>query len=39
MLCLSCEGCKKSVMLRDKKNYMCFVDLEKAFDKLLRKVL
>ena len=24
---------------KDKKLYMCFVDLEKAFDRLLRKVL
>ena len=31
MLCLSCEGFKKGVMLR-KKSCMCFVDIEIAFD-------
>ena len=38
MLCLSREGCKKSIMLK-KKLYMCFVDLEKGFDRVDGKVL
>ena len=36
MLCLSCEGCKKSIMLKEKS---CFVDLWKAFDRVPRRVL
>ena len=39
MLYLSREGCKKSIMLKEKKLYMCFVDLEKTFDRVPRKVL
>ena len=31
ILCLSWEGCKKSIMLKE-ESCMCFVDLEKAFD-------
>ena len=38
MLCLSWDGWKKSIRLKY-KGYMCFVDLEKAFDRLPRKVL
>ena len=34
MLCLSCEGCKKSM-----KNAVFFVDLDKAFDRVPKKVL
>ena len=39
MLCLSWEGCKKSIMLKEKKLYICFVDLEEAFDRVQRKLL
>ena len=35
MLCLSGEGCKKSIIGREL--YMCLVDLEKAFDREPRK--
>ena len=38
MLYLSSEGCKKSIMLKG-KGYICFVDLEKAFYRVPRKVL
>ena len=30
MLCLCCEGCKRSIMHKEKKLYVCFVGLEKA---------
>ena len=33
------EGCKKRIMLKEKKLYMCVVDPEKAFDRVPRKVL
>ena len=39
MLYLSCDGCNKSIMLKEEKLYMCFVDLVIAFDRLPRKVL
>ena len=39
ILYLSCEGCKKSIMLKEKKLHVCFVDLEKVFDKVPWKVL
>ena len=32
MLYLSYKDCKNSIMLKGKKLYMCFMDLEKAFD-------
>ena len=38
MLCFSRESCKKSIMVKEKL-YMCFVDLEKAFNRVTRKVL
>ena len=37
MLCLSRKGCKKSIMLKEK--VVCFVDLAKAFGRVLRKAL
>ena len=38
MLCLSREGCKKSIMLKEKR-CMCYMDQEKVFDREQRKVL
>ena len=38
MLCLSEEGCMKSIIPKE-KSCMCFVDLEKAFGRVPRKVL
>ena len=38
MLFLSYEGCKKSIMLKE-KGYVCFVDLWKAFYRVPKKVL
>ena len=32
------ESCKKSIMLKERR-YMCFVDQEKVFDNVPRKVL
>ena len=37
MLSLSLDGSKKSIMLKEKD--VCLVDLEKAFDRVHRKVL
>ena len=35
---MECEECRRNY--RDKKKfYMCFVDIEKAFDKVPRKVI
>ena len=38
MLYLYSEGCKKRIMLKEKKLYVCFLVLEKAFDRVLRKM-
>ena len=38
MLYLSREGCMKSIMVRE-KCFMCFVNLEKSFDRVPIKVL
>ena len=37
MLCLFYEGSNKFIMLREKS--ICFVDLEKAFDRVPKKLL
>ena len=39
MLYLSYEGYRKSIMLKAKTLYMCFVDLEKDLDTVSQKVL
>ena len=38
MLYLPSEGCKKSIMIKEKR-CMCLVDLENTFDRVQRKVL
>ena len=38
MLCLSQEGCMKSIIPKE-KSCMCVLDIEKAFDRVPRKVL
>ena len=35
--CLLSEECKRNIKI--KKLYMCFVDIEKAFDRIPRKVM
>ena len=39
MLYLFQEGCKKSIMLKEKKLYMGFVEIEKNLDRVPRIVL